>query len=101
MDEVNDRWPLISFLMDDPIYSAAYTAYVEAVINGPFDPESITTRYQELHDLIRPYVVGTGGEIEGYTHLRSDTAFDAALDEMIQHAESRYQAATDFLNSVR
>ena len=60
---------------------------------------SITTRYQELHDLIRPYVVGADGEIEGYTHLRSDAAFDAALDEMIQHAESRYQAATAYLKA--
>lgn len=101
MDEVDANWPLIRFLMDDPIYSASYTDYVEAVINGPFNLDSITARFQELYDLIRPYVVGASGEIEGYTHLRSEAAFEAALDEMIQHANNRNQAANAWLDSVR
>ena len=101
LDEVNADWPLISFLMADPVPEAVYTDYVTALINGAFDPEAITARYQELHDLVAPYVVGTNGEIKGFTHLRSDAAFNASLDELIQHAESRYQAANAWLKSSR
>ena len=101
LDEVNANWPLIRFLMDDPIYQAAYVDNVEVLINGVFNPETITARYQELHELIAPYVVGPNGEIEGYTHLQSGANFNAALDELIQHAESRYQATNAYLESVR
>ena len=101
LDEVNANWPLIRYLMDDPIYQAEYAKNVETLINGAFNPETLTARYQELHELISPYVVGPNGEIEGYTHLQSDAAFEAALDELIQHANARYQAANEYIESMR
>ena len=101
LDEVTDKWPLIRYLMDDPIYSAQYAEIVEAVINGAFNPETIIARYQELHDLIRPYIVASQGENGGNTNLPSVNVFDAALVELIQHAESRYQAVNAYLQSVR
>jgi hypothetical protein len=101
LDEVNQQWPLIRYLMDDPVYHEEYVTNVEMVIHGPFNPEMIIARYQELHELIRPYVVGPEGEIEGYTHLHSNETFNAALAELIQHAKSRYQAASEYLDSIR
>ncbi|GAH57013.1 unnamed protein product, partial [marine sediment metagenome] len=71
LEEVSTDWPLIRYLMDDPIYHAEYVENVEAIINGAFNPETISARYQELHELIRPYVVGPEGETEGYTNLAS------------------------------
>jgi spore coat protein H len=101
LDEVTDEWPLIRYLMDDPVYQAKYTAYVETLISGAFNPDIISARYQELHEMIRLYVVGAEGEIDGYTHLQSDQAFEAALDELIRHAQNRYQAASEYLDSLR
>jgi hypothetical protein len=75
--------------------------YVEAVINGAFNPETIIPRYQELHEMIRPYVVGPEGEITGYTHLRSAEDFDTALEELIQHTQNRYRAASEYLTNMR
>lgn len=101
MDEVNEKWPLICYLMDDPVYHAEYVNNVEDVINGPFNPETITARYEQLHELIRPYVVGPQGEIDSYTTLPSDRAFDAALGELIRHAENRFKTASEYLSSVK
>jgi spore coat protein H len=101
LDEVDANWPLISYLIDDPVYQAAYAENVAALIDSAFDPAAITARFQELHDLVAPYVVGTNGEIEGHTHLKSDADFDISLDVLIQHAENRYQAANAYLQSIR
>ena len=101
LEEVSVDWPLIRYLMDDSIYQAKYVENVEAIIDGPFNPETISVRFQALHELIRPYVVGPNGEVEGYTNLASVEAFDAALDDLILHAESRYEAANEYLESVQ
>jgi len=97
MDEVKANWPLIRFLMDDPTYQEIYTPYVEAAINGPFNPEEMEATFQELHDLVRPYVIGPDGEIQGYTHLRSDSAFEKALDFLVKHAYQRYEGVSSWL----
>jgi hypothetical protein len=99
LDEVGSNWPLIRYLMDDPVYHAEYVENVAAVARGAFDPETISARYQELHDLISPYVVGANGEIDGYTHLRSDAEFENSLSEMINHAYDRYQTVRAYLDS--
>ena len=52
--------------------------------------------YQRLHALIRPYVVGGEGEIEGYTFVGSATAFDATLDDLIEYVNSRYAEAGEY-----
>jgi hypothetical protein len=99
LDEVGSNWPLIRFLMDDPVYHAEYVKNVEAVVSGAFEPEMISARYQELHDLISPYVVGSTGEINGFSHLVSDAAFENSVSVMIDHAFDRYQTVQDYLES--
>jgi spore coat protein H len=100
-DEVSADWPLIRYLMDDPVYQARYVDYVEALINGAFNPETVTARLEELHEMIRPYAVGPDGELDGYTHLQADAAFDASLVQLIQHVNERYQAASAYVESMR
>jgi hypothetical protein len=51
--------------------------------------------------MIRPYMVGPNGEKPDYTHLRSNDDFDKALDELIQQAHSRYQAAIEYVTDMR
>ncbi len=38
LDEVNANWPLIRYLMDDPVYQASYVDNVAALINGGLQP---------------------------------------------------------------
>lgn len=99
METVGEQWPLISYLMADEVYHAVYVNYVEDTVNGAFEPAKMAATYQELHDLVQPYVTGDNGEIEGYTSLSSPDAFDQALDDLIDHAQSRYDAAEAYLAS--
>jgi spore coat protein CotH len=96
LESVNDSWPLIRYLIDDPVYHDMYVGYVSDTINGVFAPEKVTARMQELHDLIAPYVAQ---ETEGYTNLSSPEAFDTALTDLITHVNDRYTAAQEYIAS--
>lgn len=95
--EVSDRWPLIRYLIDDPVYKAKYVGYVEETITTTFTPERMRPIYKAAHDMIRPYVVGAEGEVSGYTLLSNRAAFDQGLTYLNDHVQNRYQAAQSFI----
>ncbi|MDD1727933.1 MAG: CotH kinase family protein [Methanospirillum sp.] len=97
LTEVGDEWPLIRYLIDDPVYHEKYVQAVEKVITDVFTPEKMATIYTGNHDLISQYVIGEKGEQEGYTHLKDPQDFIDSLDSLISHASSRYTAATAYL----
>ncbi|MCP4113730.1 MAG: hypothetical protein GY749_50750 [Desulfobacteraceae bacterium] len=97
--EVNDSWPLIRYLADDSVYWAKYVSYVRQTSEGTFEPEKMKVKYQNAHDLIRPYVVGDEGEAEGYTHLTNSEEFDTGLEYLFTHVEDRRSAASEFLQN--
>jgi hypothetical protein len=98
LDEIDERWPLIRYLMDDDVYHAQYVAYVEAAIDGPFDPAQMEATYRELAELVEPYALN---ETEGYSYLRSDAAFHEAIEQLVDHAYARYDAAEAYLATQR
>ena len=99
LESVGENWPLIRYLMDDPVYQEMYVGYVEDTINTVFMPEEMTERYTALHEMIAPYVVGENGEIDGYTFLSSEEVFENALTELLDHAQRRYEVVVEYLNS--
>ncbi len=100
LDEVGEEWPLIRFLMDDPVYRAEYDAALQRVTETAFNPETLISKYTAYHDLIQPYVTGASGEEAGYSYLDSPEDFDAALAELVSHAESRYKAVFEYLETT-
>lgn len=96
-EEVNDNWPLIRYLIDDPVYHAKYVNFVEATVKNVFYADRMISIYKKAHELIMPYVIGDLKEESGYTFLSSETAFDTELDYLINHVESRLNDAQDFL----
>jgi hypothetical protein len=97
LTEVNDRWPLIRYLMDDPVYHEMYVDEVEAVAANVFYPERMHSIYTAGKDLIQRYVIGEEGEIEGYTFINSDDAFNQAVTDLKEHVQERYDAAMAFV----
>jgi len=93
LSEVGTNWTLIRYLMDDSVYKATYTAYVRKTVSNVFNPTRMQTIYTAAHDLIRPYVIGTDGEVTGCTNLKSTAAFDTELDYLNTHVQSRYDEA--------
>ena len=95
LDEISDSWPLIRFLMDDPVYQAEYEAYIQEVVETVFDPETMAETYAYYHDLIAPYALA---ETDEATMLDSAAAFESSLDELTNHAYERYQAVIQYLS---
>jgi len=86
-DEVGQNWPLIRYLLDDPVYYDRYIGYIEETITGAFNPDEMKEKCQELADLIAPYAANESGEV----------AFKSAVQELINTIYERYQAAAAFL----
>lgn len=98
-EEVGEDWPLIRYLIDDPVYNALYREELQRALNGAFAKVTTMQRYQTAHDLIRPYVTGENGETSESTLLSSPEAFVPALQTLFNHLESRHEAAEAFLKS--
>jgi spore coat protein H len=89
--DVDDNWPLIRYLLDDPVYYARYLDYLAETIAGPFDPDHMAEAYQTWAELIEPYAAADVGA----------EAFDAAVQQLIEHAYQRADAVQEFLSTSR
>jgi len=88
--DVNDNWPLIRYLLDDPVYYQLYLGYLAETVEGPFNPDHMAETYQNLADLIAPYAAADVGE----------DAYDVAVQQLIDHAYQRTKAVDEFLSSL-
>lgn len=86
-EEVEKNWPLIRYLLDDPVYYSRYVGYIAETIDSFFDPDDMREKCQELSELITPYISKYGDE---------DT-FELAVKELIDRINERYQMVNDFL----
>jgi hypothetical protein len=80
LEEVNGAsWPLIRFVLDDPVYGPAYLAILGELYDTAFDVNAIENRMIAYHDLVAPYVAD---EVAPYTHLVNDQEFADSLYEL-------------------
>ncbi len=94
LDEVGEDWPLIRYLIDDPVYQAQYESYLAEVIETVFIPEEMTEIYQYYHELIAESALKETPEA---TMLRSEAAFENSVAELIAHVQGRTEAVQDYL----
>jgi spore coat protein CotH len=88
--EIGEEWPLIRFLLDDPIYYDRYLDYLARTVAGPFNADHMKELYEEMADLIAPYAAADVGQ----------EAFDSAVQQLIDHAYQRADAVEEFLASA-
>lgn len=86
--EVNEDWPLIRYLLDDPEYQARYAAALRSVA-GVFDAPALTARYAQLAALLEPVVAQTGDV----------SAFESAVAGLTQATTARAEALAQYLAS--
>ncbi|KFE64857.1 CotH kinase family protein [Hyalangium minutum] len=72
LSEVTQDWPLIRYLMDDPVYKPRYEQYVRESVQGPLAAATMKERMQQAHDLIAPWVTGENAEVQGFTYTSAD-----------------------------
>ncbi|HVK76059.1 MAG TPA: CotH kinase family protein [Kofleriaceae bacterium] len=100
MDEVGDDWPLIRFLLDDPVYRAVYDREVAAAVTTVYEPARAGARFAAARALVEPYVVGEGGEQAGRTFTSAE-AFASAHEELQGHPAARAEAVRAYLGRQR
>ena len=86
-DEVTDQWPLIRYLLDDPVYYGKYLGYMEEMINEVFIPERLEEKCRDIAEVISPYLMDA-----------ENASFNSAVDELIDRIYERYQATQVFLD---
>ncbi len=94
LDEISaEVWPLIGFLIEDPLYGARYAELVHEVSQRIFTPEIMTSIYEENHRMLAAYIE----EHEGADDLAS---LRTATDALVAHARERAEAAQTYLVSI-
>jgi hypothetical protein len=88
--EADDNWPLIRYLLDDPVYYELYLGFLAEIVEGPFNPDQMAETYQTLADLIAPYAAADVGE----------AAFNEAVQTLMDHVYERADAVEEFLVSI-
>jgi len=97
---VNENWPLISFLIADPVYYQIYTDYLARTVDNSFTPDELSTNIQFYHDLIQPFVTGENGENPGFTNLSDEQAFESSFQNILSFVKERYDATNAFLAGI-
>lgn len=83
--DVNDNWPLIRFLLDDPVYYERYIGFL-AEASEMFDADELVGQYQVWAELLAPYV-------------DDEAVFNTAVEELTNLTYERDAAATTFLST--
>jgi spore coat protein H len=97
MNEVGNNWPLMRFLIDDPVYRERYRTHMRAFRDNVFSESAIGALFEQAHTLITPYVIGADGEQPRHTHLGSPAQFTAALPSLRAHITARRTVIATFL----
>ena len=85
--DVGENWPLIRYLLDDPVYSAQYVGYLAETVNGVFNADALAARYQALAELVAPYADQAG----------ETAAFEQAIQQLTDLTYARVEAVNAFL----
>lgn len=86
---VGENWPLIRFLLDDPVYGARYAAYLAATLKDAFVPEELAAKIDTLAALLQPYTEKAGDA----------QAFDAAIAQLKTFIAQRAAQVEGFLTA--
>jgi spore coat protein CotH len=101
LSEIGNSWPLIRFLMDDPVYKNIYHYEMKNAMNTCFNEATITAKMTQLHDMIRPYTVGAEGETSTYSFLTNGaTQFNQALTDLKSLVTKRRNAVNSYLATI-
>ena len=98
-ETVTDEWPLIRYLMDDPVYQERFKDQVEHFITNEFYPEKMLPILMKNMNMIEPFVVGEKGERKPFTQLRDPRDFNRERNRIRGFMEMRYEMASRYVRT--
>lgn len=72
-----------------------YDGYLKQFVDEVFVPEKMIKSYNEYFEMIKEYAYA---ERTGYTFIKSDQAFNIAIEELKVHVVRRNTAVQKYLN---
>jgi spore coat protein CotH len=96
LNEVDNNWPLIRYIMDTPEYHEKYEIYLQQLVDEVFIPDKLISTYNKYYTMLKEYAYA---EEDGYTFINSDAAFDNAVEDLKSHVQQRNDAVNDFLQN--
>lgn len=97
LDEVNNKWPLIRYILDDEDWRTAYKKHLANFSINYFNPDKMNKTYTQYKQLLKNYVIGKQGEKQHYTFLKNESDFTDAVEFLKQHVNNRKTAVQKFL----
>lgn len=99
LDSVTDEWPLIRYLLDDPVYRAAYTTYVAEALETVFDPQVLETLIRATFETIEPFLTDPDGALSEYSFVSSVGEARSAMEQLVASAKSKIEEAATYLTN--
>lgn len=97
-DQTDANWPLIRFLLDNEAYKSLYDNEIKLFVTRCFEASVMEKRIIETSQLIHNYVVGSEGEVKGFSFIGSDDEFEQGKQALIEHVKKRAQLSEEYLN---
>ncbi|MFI3280073.1 MAG: CotH kinase family protein [Rikenellaceae bacterium] len=94
MDQVDNSWPLISYLFALSDYEQLYRDYLREFVDEIFEVSSMQALYDQYYNLLKESAYA---EQNGRTFLRDKSQFDAAVAILKEHVESRREVVGRYL----
>lgn len=82
--DVGENWPLIRYLLDDPVYAEQYYRYLGEIADEVFDADALAAQYQTLAAVIAPSV-------------DDSAAFETAVQQLTETTYARAETVRTFL----
>lgn len=92
LDDVDEGWPLIRFLLDDEVYGLRYREYIAEVAETLFHAARMTPIYEANYEMLATHLREKVGASEAEL-----VALRQATDELIAHVLGREQAAAEYI----
>jgi len=85
--ETTEAWPLIRYLLDQPVYYEQYRAYVAEVTTDAFDADTIAVQLSMWETMLAPYVADSA-------------TFATQIETITNFVQGRHSAVETFLAST-
>jgi len=97
LNEVNENWPLIRYIIDDKQWESEYEKYIADFTQDIFNSEKTNQRISNYQQLISSVVVGDRGEQAPYSFLQNEQDFFEAVEFLKGHCVERQIAVRKYL----
>lgn len=94
LTEVGSNWPLINYMMGQERYEEMYENYLLSFIDDVFIPTELQNTYTNYYNLLKNDVYQ---EELGYSFLQNNADFDAAVELLKTHVQTRNDAVKTYL----